>query len=352
MNRIVFCLIIFLFPIFVFADSGESTVVMDINSGIILYQKNSNDKHLIASITKIMTCIIVLENSNINEKIEVGEEVLNSYGTNIYIEPGEIISIKDLLYGLMLRSGNDAATALAYNTLGYDIFIDKMNAKAKEIGMKNTIFSNPHGLDDETKNYSTAYDMALLAKYAYKNNEYRKIISTKKYLTKSSLKNYTWYNRMNLLTNYRKCIGGKNGYTPKAGKTLVSYAQDKDMLLTIVTLDDSDIYNNHRDLYEYYFNLYNEYTIVDKKEFSIITYDNKKYYIKKSFKYPLKESEIDSVKTLVKINSKTKNKRCGYIIIELDNNEIGKIDIYQKSMQKKKEENFFLKIKNYLLDNL
>ena len=340
MKRFIIVLLLLLLPLNVFA---KSTIVMDINSGKILYQDNSNDQKLIASITKIMTCIIVLENSDINKKVEVGDEVLDSYGTNIYIKPGEVMTIKDLLYGLMLRSGNDAAIVLAYNTLGYDEFINKMNSKAKELGMNNTIFSNPHGLDDETKNYSSAYDMAILSKYAYKNKEYIKIVSTKKYLTKSSLKSYAWYNRMSLLTNYKKCIGGKNGYTPKAGKTLVSYAQDKDLVLMIVTLDDSNIYNNHKNLYEYYFNLYKEYTIVDKKEFNINTSDSKRYYIKKSFKYPLKESEIDNVETIVKIDYKTNNKKCGYILINLDNVNIGKVYIYQEN-KKKKEENFFQKL--------
>ena len=105
-----------LFPILVFADSAHSTVVMDLNNGRFLYSKNSHEKRLIASITKIMTCIVVLENSNIDDDIVVGEEVLSMYGTNIYIEVGEKIKIKDLLYGLMLRSGNDAAITLAVNT--------------------------------------------------------------------------------------------------------------------------------------------------------------------------------------------------------------------------------------------
>ena len=207
-------------------------VVLFPNSEIRIESDNINDRKLIASTTKIMTCIIALENSDIEKEITVGEEVLSMYGTNIYIKKGEVIKIKDLLYGLMLRSGNDAAITLAYNTLGYDEFINKMNDKAKELGMNNTEFSNPHGLDDETKNYSTAYDMALLSRYAYRNTMYRKIVATRKYSTKSSLKSYTWYNRVSLLNNYKYCIGGKNGYTPKAGKSLVSYAK-KNYIMSI-----------------------------------------------------------------------------------------------------------------------
>ena len=261
-------LILILFPINIYADSGRSTVVMDIDSGRIVYSKNMYEKKLIASTTKIMTCILVLENMNLDKEIIVGEEVLSMYGTNIYLEVGEKIKVRDLLYGLMLRSGNDAALTLAINTFGTEeSFVKKMNSKAQEIGMKDTIFNNPHGLDDKTYNYSTAYDMALLSKYAYQNKNYRKIISTKKYITKSSIKSYVWYNRVELLNKYKYSLGGKNGYTPKAGKTLVSVASKDDLTYTIVSLDDNDIYNNHRYLYEKYFAKYKKFLIIDKDKF-------------------------------------------------------------------------------------
>ena len=329
MKKILVFILILLIPISVFADTGRSTIIMDIDSGRILYKKNINEKRLIASTTKIMTCIIVLENCDIEKNITIGDEVLSMYGTNIYIKNGEVLKIKDLLYGLMLRSGNDAAITLAYNTLGYDEFIKKMNEKAKEIGMKNTNFNNPHGLDDDTKNYSTAYDMALLSRYAYKNRIYRQIISTKKYVTKSSLKSYVWYNRMSLLNNYKNCIGGKNGYTPRAGKTLVSYAKKDDLILTIVSLDDSSIYENHKSLYNNYFSKYKNYTIVEKGDFFI---NNNSYYINKSFKYPLEEFETNDIKTLLKINNGK-----GNIEIYFNENIIGKIDLYENNKIKKEK---------------
>jgi len=329
MKKILVFILILLIPISVFADTGRSTIIMDIDSGRILYKKNINEKRLIASTTKIMTCIIVLENCDIEKNITVGDEVLSMYGTNIYIKNGEVLKIKDLLYGLMLRSGNDAAITLAYNTLGYDEFIKKMNEKAKEIGMENTNFNNPHGLDDDTKNYSTAYDMALLSRYAYKNRIYRQIISTKKYVTKSSLKSYVWYNRMSLLNNYKNCIGGKNGYTPRAGKTLVSYAKKDDLILTIVSLDDSSIYENHKSLYNNYFSKYKNYTIVEKGDFFI---NNNSYYINKSFKYPLEEFETNDIKTLLKINNGK-----GNIEIYFNENIIGKINLYENNKIKKEK---------------
>ena len=340
MKKLILFFMIFFLPINVFADSGKSTIVMDIDSGRILYEKNVNQKRLIASITKIMTCIIVLENCDIESSITVGGEVLSMYGTNIYIEKGEVLRIQDLLYGLMLRSGNDAAITLAYNTLGYDKFISKMNEKAEEIGMKNTIFSNPHGLDDDTKNYSTAYDMALLAKYAYNNSVYKKIISTRKYTTKSSIKSYVWYNRMNLLGNYKNCIGGKNGYTPSAGKTLVSYAKKGDLTLAIISLNDSSIYENHKNLYDKYFSKYRNYKIIEAGNFSI---NNDNYNIKESFIYPLADNELDNISTLVKIDSKSLEKVVGKIVIKLNKRIIGDIKIYKNDKIKKEKKSLLNK---------
>lgn len=344
MRRLLLLCIIF-FPINVFAIGAEAVTVMDVNSGRVLYEKNSNSKHLIASTTKIMTCIIVLENADIEEKITVGEEVLDMYGTNIYIEPNETIMIKDLLYGLMLRSGNDAAITLAVNTIGEEKFINKMNSKAKELGMNNTLFQNPHGLDDKSENTSTAYDMALLAKYAYSNKIYRKIVSTKKYTAKSSLKSYTWYNRMSLLNKYKNCIGGKNGYTPKAGKSLVSYAKKGDLILTIVTLDDNDIYDNHINMYNEYLDKYKNYLLLSKSSFKIDSnFENREFYIKKDFYYPLREDELDEVKTILELYSKARGKTAGNIVIKNGNERIGKVKIYKKESKKKEDINIFKKI--------
>ena len=337
MKKVLLFFVAFLIPFGVFADSGSSTIIMDIDSGRVLYEKNADSTKLIASTTKIMTCIIVLENSDIEKKITVGDEVLSMYGTNIYIEKGEKLKIIDLLYGLMLRSGNDAAVTLAYNTLGYDEFINKMNEKAKEIGMVNTSFKNPHGLDDDTKNYSTAYDMALLSRYAYNNPIYRKIVSTKKYITKSSIKSYVWYNRMSLLTKYKYCIGGKNGYTPKAGKSLVSYAENNNMVLTIISLDDSSIYENHKSLYTEYFSMYENYTIVEKGNFNI---NNTNYKINSTFKYPLSKNEIENIKTLVKIDN---NSYFGSIEIYFNNKIIGRVDISKNISNKKEKKNLLEK---------
>ncbi len=320
---------------------------MEEKSGRILESSDINNKKLIASITKIMTCIIALENNNLEKVIKVPNEVLKMYGTNIYIEVGEEIKIIDLLYGLMLRSGNDAALTLAIATAGSEEnFVKLMNKKAQELGMNNTIFNNPHGLDEDTKNYSTAYDMSLLARYAYKNKIYRKIIKTKKYTCKSSIKSYLWYNRVSILNNYKYSLGGKNGYTPKAGKTLVSYAKKDNMTLIGVSLHDSNIYDTHENLFEKDFKKYKLYKIVDKDNFS---YNKKLFsediYLKESFYYPLKENELTNISTIINITN-SNNTIPGKIIIKLNNKEIGSINIYKKKQNKRRKESFFKKIIN------
>ena len=353
MKKLIFLFIILFIPIGVYADSASSTVIMDIDSGRVLYSNNKDEKQLIASTTKIMTCIIALENLDLEKEITVGDEVLSMYGTNIYIEKGEKLKVKDLLYGLMLRSGNDAAMTLAINTSKTEKeFVKKMNEKAKNLGMNNTIFRNPHGLDDKTINYSTAYDMAILGRYAYKNKIYRQIVSTKKYETKSSLKSYVWYNRVSIINSYKYSLGGKNGYTPKAGKSLLSYAKKGNSKFMIVTLDDPDIYNNHVYLYNKYFKKYKTYLIIDKSSFlqnnNLV---NKNLYLKKSFYYPLSEEEKESTVTFLELYKKPENSIYGKITIKINNNEVGKREVYQ-SKNKKKDISIFHKIKTYLLDNL
>ena len=348
MKKILIMLLTLIFIIPTKVEAASEIMVMDIDSGRVLFESNSNEKRLIASITKIMTAIVTIENMDINKTITVGDEVLKSYGTNTYISVGEKLRVKDLLYGLILRSGNDAALTLSYSLDNNpSTFIEKMNLKAKEIGMSNTYFENPHGLDEETKNYSTAYDMALLSKYAMSNKTYRSIVETKKYSIKTNYKSYVWFNRNKLLTTYKYCTGGKNGYTPKAGKTLVSTASQDNLNLTIVTLNDPDIYETHESLYNYYFSKYKNYTILDKNDLkidkSIIDND---VYIKESFTYPLKEDEINKIKTNIKITDKSSDK-IGIIYIYLDDKLIGKRNLYVKNNTiKKKEQSFFQIIKN------
>ncbi len=341
-------------PINCFAlnDTARSSIVMDVDSGRILYKNNINEKRLIASITKIMTATIAIENSDVNKKVIAGDEILKMYGTNIYIELGEKMSIKDLLYGLMLRSGNDASVVIAKAVSGSEKeFVKLMNEKAKILGMKNTVFNNCHGLDEETQNYSTAYDMALLSRYIYnKSALYREIINTYKYTLETNKKSYVWYNRNNLLKQYKYCIGGKTGYTPSAGKTLVSVAKRNNFTLTAVSIKDQNHYDTQKKIYDYIFSKYKRYKLIDKKDFSIDEeYYNDKLYINEDFYYPLTENELSNIKTVIKI-TKLKNYKdkdvVGEVEIKLGNEIIKKLDVYV-DVKKSQQKSFFKKIFNH-----
>ena len=348
--------IILLFPIHVqgLSVSSRSACLMDSDSGRVLYEKDKNTPRLIASITKIMTAILAIESNRLDEEVTVGEEVLKMYGSNIYIELNEQMTLRDLVYGLMLRSGNDAAIVISVFVGGSEEnFVKMMNEKAIEIGMKNTVFNNPHGLDEETQNKSSAYDMALLSSYASQNETYMKIAGTKKYQIKSNKKSYLWNNRNKLLFSYEFCTAGKTGYTPSAGRTLVTNASKNNLNLTVVTLNDGNEYQTHEELYEYAFSNYKNYKILDTKKFKIDdSYYPDKIYIKENFSYPLKEEEKDLIKVEVKL-TKLKNYKnddqVGIVIVKLGNEEIHNQRVYVK-IKEKDNKNIFIKLWSWLFD--
>lgn len=277
---------------------NASIVVMDADSGRVLYSQNKDERKLIASTTKIMTSIIALENSNIKTKVTIGEEILKVNGSMIYSKIGEQYTIEDLLYGLMLRSGNDAAMSIAYNVFGYNLFVQEMNKKALYLGMYNTTYENPHGLNDDTENYSTAHDLSKLMRYAIKNEDFLRITSATKY--------NNWYNKNELLTDYKYLISGKIGYTQKSGQVYVSAARKNNKTLVISTINEPDKFNLHKNLYEKYFNEYTKQKILNKYTFSFKSKDNNKihYYIKNDFDMLLKDNEIEDLKIKIDTNNK------------------------------------------------
>ena len=219
--------------------TAHSYILMDMTTGRVLNGKNYNTPYLIASITKIMTCLLAIESDKLDETVVVDETIKESYGSGIYIEVGEELTLRDLLYGLMLRSGNDAALMIA-KYVGGDVetFVSMMNEKAKVIGMTNTIFHNPSGLDNtDAGNYSSVYDMALLTRYAMQYDDYKKIVKTKTYKLKTNKKSYIWHNK-NKLLSLDYVTGGKTGYTEKAKRTLVSTASHNNIDLIVVTIKD------------------------------------------------------------------------------------------------------------------
>ena len=333
------CINIFIPYVNASTDTAYEYVLMDMDSGRVLASKNMHTPKLIASITKIMTCILAIENKDINDIVKVDESISKSYGSGIYISVGEEISLKDLLYGLMLRSGNDAAMMISsYVSGSEEEFVKLMNNKAKELGMKNTIFYNSSGLDTETiGNKSTAYDMALLTSYAMKNDTYKEIVKTKKHIVKTNLKTYLWHNK-NKLLSYDYITGGKTGYTERAKRTLVSTATKDNMNLVVVTIKDSDDWNTHKSLYETAFNNYKSLKVLNKNNFKVIKdnyYD--KLYIKNDIYLTLKKGESKSLISHIKLEKK-KNYKTGDMVgnnyIYLGDTLVHTEPIYAKKINK------------------
>lgn len=336
MKKIILILLLII-PLNIKAISAQSSIAMDLTTGRILHKNNISEEKLIASTTKIMTAIVTIENSDINEIITVDEEVLKAYGSAIYIEVGEEISIKDLLYGLMLRSGNDAAIMIAKNVAGsMTDFADLMNMTAEKIGMKNTHFYNSHGLEekDGSGNTSTSYDMALLTKYAMQNDTFKEIFGTKKYVAKTNYKTYSWTSKNKLIHSYDYITGGKTGYTEKARRTLVTTGSKNNIDLVVVTLNDPNDFHDHRTIYETIFDNYEAILVLDKDNFKIkneTKYENDTLYIKETIYVPVTKEEKKSLEVkyeLLENNRYQSNDVVGSASIYINDELIYKENIY------------------------
>ena len=244
--------------------SSHSACVIDIDTGRILAAKNENEKSEPASITKIMTALIALENADIKKVVTIPGAAAGVEGSSIYIKAGEKYSLEDLLYGLMLRSGNDAATAIAIDVAGsVDAFVEKMNQKAQELGCTGTHFNNPHGLPDE-KHYTTAHDMALITAAALRNDTFVKIVSTKNYTAEPDGAGETrsWQNKNKLLWQYEGAIGVKTGYTKSAGKTYVGAADRNGIRIAVVVLGAKDMWGDAATLLDDAFASYQQVDLI------------------------------------------------------------------------------------------
>ena len=349
MKKLVLILLL-LIPINIkaYESSASSVVLMDMDSLNVIYGENMHDVRSVASISKIMTAIVAIENADVNSTVIIGEEITKAYGSGIYIKQGEEITLESLLYGLMLRSGNDAALAIA-NYVGGDIdnFVEMMNEKAVEIGMKNTTFNNPHGLDENGGNLSTAYDMALLTSYAMQNENYRKIVSTKKYTLRTNMNYYSWINKHKLLHSHNYITGGKTGFTDIAKRTLVTTASKDNINLVVVTLNDGNDFVDHINLFEEAFANYSNYNILKKGEIEIIdeNYYTDKLYINNDFNYSLNNNEQNNVLLNFKLEKKknyNNNDEVGIVEVLINNQKVHEEKIY---VEKKEDLSFWDKLK-------
>ncbi len=239
--------------------SAQSALLYDCGSGRILWEKDADAPHLIASTTKIMTGLLICEQCDPDARVRIPEEAVGIEGSSLYLKAGEVLTVRQLLYGLLLQSGNDAAMALAIFCAGNaEDFVARMNEKAERLGLTHTEFANPHGLDDQ-KNYSTARDLALLADAAMDNPLFHEIAATKTV----TIGNRTLANHNKLLWRYEGAVGVKTGFTKQAGRLLVSAAERNGRRLIAVTINAPDDWQDHTRMLDFGFAAFSQQTVLE-----------------------------------------------------------------------------------------
>lgn len=343
-------------------------IIYDRKSGRIIWGKNENKKSAMASTTKIMTCIVVIENANLNAEVKVSAKAAGTGGSRLGLKKDDKITIKDLLYGLMLRSGNDAAVALAeYVGKDKEGFANLMNKKAKELGLKNTHFVTPHGLDDP-EHYTTAYELAKIADYALKNEMFAKIVGTKEHTININGYAKQLCNTNELLGYLQGVSGVKTGFTNNAGRCLVTSVNRNDFeIITVVLGADTkkirtaDSINLIEYAYENYKYLniedivnekFGNWKEINKKRIQVEKGKNKTVVLKlreiKNKVIPVKKSDIDNIN--IEINCLyylkapiEKGDVIGNLKITLNEEVVEVVDIVNNEEIKKKDrKDYFL----------
>lgn len=245
-------------------ETKGAYILMECDTRQVIKSENEDVCLPIASTTKIMTALVAVENAKLDDVFTATKNAQCQEGSSIYLREGDRMSVENLLYGLMLNSGNDAAVALAEGVSGNtEAFCRLMNEKAKEIGCKNTNFKNPNGLHEDG-HYSTAYDMALIMAYAMKNEELAKIMATKRYTIDDGEGIVYLKNHNKLLWQYEYCTGGKTGFTKAAGRCLVTSAEKDGVRLVAVTLNCPDDWKEHKALFDYGFETVKDTKVIEK----------------------------------------------------------------------------------------
>lgn len=284
--------------------SAKAMCVMESTSNRVFYSKNKDAKLPMASTTKIMTAITAIESGvDLDEVFEVSPKSVGVPGTSLYLRKGESLSLRQLLYGLMMVSGNDASVAIGERVGdGVEHFIDMMNWKAKQIGARNTHFENTHGLDADG-HYTTAYDLALIASYALENDTFREIVSTKNIQIKSKEGKIRYFkNKNKLLDSLEGAIGVKTGFTDDAGRCLVSAVERDGMRVVCVVLNCGPMFEESKNLLNSAFKEYKMYELSKDYNYNnIIAVDDGKcdsveIGTRESFAYPLKKVEVGKIK--------------------------------------------------------
>lgn len=248
------------------SNSAHAAILVCADTGEVLFEQNADEQMLIASTTKIMTAHIVLQNCDLSEKVTVTMEHCSVEGSSMYLQPGGDYTVEQLLYGMMLASGNDAALALACH-VGGDVegFAALMNQEAERLGLQNSHFINPHGLDADG-HYSCARDLAIITAAAMENDIFTQITSTYCY----TMNEQTYVNHNKLLQTYDGALGTKTGYTQAAGRSLVSCAERDGLRLICVTISDRDDWDDHVALFDWGFESYTMHTVLTTEDFATV----------------------------------------------------------------------------------
>ena len=326
------------------AMSAEKAVLLDAVSGRVLYEKNPDQRSLIASTTKIMTALVVCEQCNVLDRMRVPREAVGIEGSSMYLQEGEILTLQELLYGLMLSSGNDAAVALAIYCGGtVEGFAEMMNDKARVLGLKGTHFENPHGLDNPG-HYSTARDLAVLAAYAMENPVFYKTVSAKTVtLGQRCLRNHN-----KLLWQVEGADGVKTGFTKAAGRILVSSATREGRRLVAVTIHDPNDWLDHAALLEEGFARYRVRRIVSKGETAGVLEvagspgGSVQLLVAEDFSYAVAENEKVSLALVgpgFVYAPVAAGADAGFAYVCIDGNAVGKVPLcYGETVEQVKEE--------------
>lgn len=250
--------------------SARSACAIEKSSGQVYFDKNANQRMSMASTTKIMTAIVAIESSSLNDTVTITNESVGIEGSSIYLKEGEILTMEDLLYALLLESANDASVAIAIHCAGsVDAFVEMMNSKAKQLNLSNTHFANPHGLDD-SNHYTTANDLAKIASYAMSIPVFSEIVSTyKKVIPLGNDGSRVLINHNKLLRSYEGTLGVKTGFTHKSGRCLVSCAERDGTSLICVTLSAPNDWNDHKAILDYGFSIYNTIKLADAGDYTL-----------------------------------------------------------------------------------
>ncbi len=366
---LVIIMILNIFMLISFADqspsiSAQSAIVIDARTGRVLYEHNANNKMPMASTTKIMTALLAIQNNNLNDLVKVKPESTNIEGSSIYLKEGEVIKLKDLLYGLMLCSGNDAACAIAQHVGGnVEQFAQMMNNKVTELGLNDTNFMNPHGLNNQN-HFTTAYDLAMISKEAMQHNTFKNVVGTKLWIAQREGDRYKYfYNKNKVISQYEYGTGIKIGYTKRSGRCLVASSKKGELELICVVLNAPNWFNDSYRLMDYVFNKYKPTKIIDENQIfkTVPVRNGTKEYTKiiaqqKSI-LPLTDKEKKQISILYSVQDYltapvTRKNKIGTAKIYLDDQLLDSVNMITREDIDYKKLNIFQQLKCLTVDKI